>query len=316
MSQSTATVVTEQPVTQAVTLQSQYDLFDDASDAGSEVAAAASQPTVAKPTQKAKTDAPQKPTALTKRAEALGLSASFIERATTEELAETVVEMLSMRQAPSVPEPVQSPRPTAPQPEPEPEFDWGEIEEDGRKRKVTDEDIHEPIVKAFKKQQKEIAALKRALEERDSRAQAAVEQTFEQRLDAAFSANEKLFGKGRGEDLKKAGAPAFFRRKAVFEAIQAIPVAERAKMTIEQAIAQVSEDLFGPQVAAAATQTQTKPKAPAVTDWNNGAVATPTQRKGPPDNKPGRSKAVESVTEMLREAQTDDSSTDLEGFLD
>ena len=236
---------------------------------------------------------------LVQKAEGLGLPSALIAGASDEVLSRAVIEQMGRlsaeRSAPRVVETVSNPVQISQTPAEESAFDWGEMDDRddaGRpvKRKVSRDDLHPAIANVIERQDKQIRELKKALEGMTRGQQESAEQSFVQRLDAAFSKSPELFGAGSGESLK--GTAEFARRQVVYQQIMAMPPESRRGMTVEQAVDAVAKTLFGKGAA--------KPIRPSAEEWNEGAVAVPTQRKGGGEPE-GRDRAISSVSEYLRE---------------
>jgi len=270
-------------------------------------AAQAAKPQAPPPQAQPQPPRPKHPQHLLRHAEALGFHPALVEALPTEQLTQVVMDALAAQRREAASQQlaaqVQRPAEAASAPTLGPpqgqrslaeEFDWGEYEDDdgsGRKvtKKVDPEDLHPALVGVLKRQQQQLAELRRQLAEQSQQQQQARERTTAQRFDAAFARFPKLFGAGSAEDVK--GTPEFARRSAVYAQVMAIPPAQRAGLTIEQAVEQVAKTLFGPLDAGARVE-----------GWNAGAVAVPTKRGADP--APGRSKAIQSVEEYMREQRS------------
>lgn len=196
---------------------------------------------------------------------------------------------------------------------PEPAFDWGEIDDeddDGRpiKRKVDEKELHPSITRVLKDQAKRIAELEGVIRQGQQAQARAQEQSFEQKLDAAFGRHPGLFGQGSAAAVKD--TPAFKRRKAVFMEIRALTPEQRAGMTIEQAVDQFAAELFGAQAPAPQQGQQaqhgqgTQQARGAADEWNAGAVSRPTPRRNN-DDAPSRAKAVDAARQYFNEHASD-----------
>ncbi len=277
---------------------------------------------------------PKHPKYLTTQATALGVPDSVIAAVSTDVLGDIVAQqttlvlserrtqgIAALRQGDTPPTnlvPGQAAAAAAPAPA---AFDWGEVDDeiDGQRvrRKIAEDEIHPAIANVIKKQDERIKQLEGAIREAGQQAQAQQERSLEQRLDAAFSTMPRAFGTGPAAAVK--GTPEFARRKAVWAMMNEMPAEVRQTMTLEAALAQCAEQIFGIKPGAAAAATPAKPKAPpaavVVADWNDGAVARPTNRTPSPLPN-GRAKAAASVADYLSDMKNGEGATDGDTTID
>ncbi len=200
---------------------------------------------------------------------------------------------------------VRTPAPQAPQAPAEPEVDWG-VGDNGEPLKESD---YVPGMAAYMKrqvkQEKELAELKAQLhQERQANVQRQTKSAVDL-IDAAFAklGNERLFGKGPAAAMREEHKAAFKRRVAVLHEA-GIDLSSVNRGTIVQQLRDAAQLLYSapeekPDPYAAALE-EKKPKPISVKDWNNGAVAKPTARKGGAEPK-GDSLAVKNLTDKMRE---------------
>lgn len=282
-----------------------YDIHDEIVEAAT---TAATQPKPSLPTTPPAPPAPPPPKHspwLLKKAEQFGIHPVVVDKLSSEELNQVVLEHVAMQLEnqrhftqsqvlDTTNRPPQAIQPTATQVpgQPtavatEPTLDWGTIEDEdprtGQKvvRPVEESEIYKPIAKLFKEQQKRIAALEEEIRQSRVQTQAAVERTVEQKFEDAFAKFPQLFGQGTGASLK--GTPEFERRRVVYQYANSIPAEQRANMTIEQAVDQVTKLLFAVEAASngqapSPQQVPQNGKKSPIDAWNSGVLASPTKR--------------------------------------
>jgi hypothetical protein len=230
--------------------------------------------------------------------------------------------------------------PAAPEPDP---FDISEIE--GQLDPKFRAFLH-----AVKEKSKEVDALKAQLAAVGQREQQRELQSNAQMLDGAFEAiGEKfadVFGEGDAGDLGPEKAAEMKRRLAVVTAaVGGMDIRTLSRRQLNAKIKEAADMIFGdlvgkrgpaasaaappdPYAAAVAPSRPAKPQrsgpaprstnraVPTEEDWEQGALAVPTQRRGGAEPN-GRAKAIRNVQEILR--QGGDGATDAEiddGLLD
>jgi hypothetical protein len=170
---------------------------------------------------------------------------------------------------------------------------------------MDNEEEYDPTLLSILKQQKrEIADLKKTLEDLQSRDRAREAQTVSERIDNAFtslgSEYESYFGSGTVEELDRKG-PEYKRRLAVLSLVQQ----GGGKGTLESKIRQTAKDLFGERQRGQRISKE---------EWSEAALARPTQRLNA-NEPPGREKAIKTVAAIQREYAQGDGDTGDDEFL-
>ncbi len=274
---------------------------------------------------------PKHPDYLTNQAADLGLEESDYAELSTAALGKLVYKLtkqqLAMRQSSAAerdrqglavrPDTTQ-PLPIPPVPPAEEELDLG-VDENGAP--IKPEDLHPGLLRVLRKQAKEAKELRAELEaDRNVRKQEKVKSAADA-LDGAFAeiGDADLFGEGAGADMQP-DDDAFQRRIAVLRKAKIDLSNVNPRTIVKQIKAAMASLKMSSTVtppppaadpyAAAMGSKNGNPKPIPVKDWNNGAVAVPTARRGANEPK-GDAKAVANLTEKMRDsgmlggAQTD-----------
>lgn len=278
------------------------------------------------PPQAPLTPASQHPAWLTRQAADLGVHPLVAERLDTASLTQVVMEELSrqraefaersraatIQQPPAAPQ--QAPAPGQPaavaQPQQPPPFDWGTFDEtdhEGRvigKKTYTEADIDPAVAHHIRTLTQEVAGLKQFINTMGQQAQTSREAQVQAEFDRAFDRFPSIFGQGTAQTLK--GKPEFERRRVIYGAVKgmysAMPPAARDAMTIEAAVAAMTQNMFGAAAAATPTPAPAVPGVPTPQQFQQGAVAQPTQRRD--SGKPlGRDRAVDEARQWWQDQQ-------------
>lgn len=292
--------VKPEPVTTPAPLPADKVVDDDYDDEFEESTPAPSTPeTPAEETQPVVSEKPKHSRFLILQARDLGISQEEIDDTPTKQL-ERVVYYLNkqQRQRPDEPKVEAKTAPVV-----EEDMDLG-----------IDEAVVEPsIVKAMKKLAKgqkdkdaKIAALEQELgtvKQNESRREA---QTAAERIDAGFGdlgpEYESIFGKGRGNEME-ASDRCLHRRRAVLQSLNADPPKTG---TLRDNVRRRALELFGQPDAVQAETPEPEPKpapskkkGPTQEEWNEAALARPTQRANSSE-KYGVKRAEKAAHEFLK----------------
>lgn len=235
------------------------------------------------------------PKSLVRMARDYGIAESLIDSMSTEDLADEVnVERLKAHSVSRdsrhlSPEDRQSPEGEQSPPTKNPETDdsLGLDEE-------TRASIHEPILKLLQNQAREIRELKASLGAITQAEAARANESAVETADRIFAEDEQIFGKGKRSELKD-GTPECVRRLAVWE------LARTQDGSVEQKIRKAREILFGKKEPTP-NRSESTERQPAITteEWEESALARPTQRQGSREPK-GVRRAEKAVAARLRE---------------
>lgn len=220
----------------------------------------------------------------------------------------------------TTPNPTLADRPTPPSPavspaaaddDPLADYDWGEMDGENGKIKVTLDQFNPGLVKLLRDQAKELKTLRAQVGFLTAHEGIRQDETRNQMIDRVFdSSGLERLGKGRGRDMKQLD-PAFQRRLAVLAVAEKIPGED-----IEARVKEAIQILYGEPVAASPSEPE---PGPTLTEnqrrWQAAQVARPTQRKEAP-LRPGKAAAVRAVAEQLNSfgAETVNGDVDADDF--
>jgi hypothetical protein len=306
--------VPSEPVTPPAepTLLEQYDIGEDVAPAPPAPIEAETPPAETPPAPKTPPKDPATgkfvkrphPDRLLRTAAQIGISTEEIEEASTAELREMVrdatLEKLAQQRSKDI-EAAKRP-PSTPAPEPAAPVDLG-----------IDESQYDPgLISLIKKQAEEIRQMRAQMGHMGGHIKRQAEESIATRFDAAFDGMnlEKDLGRGRPPE----DSPEMARRQAI--------VAEAIRLAGNQdpnkvigLLGDAANKLFKLKPAKAAPKPANGATRISPEEWAASGMARPTHREGAPE-LPGKTKAVQKVTEYLRDnAATQETGDDLDGLL-
>lgn len=182
-------------------------------------------------------------------------------------------------------------------------IEWGKgVDEDGKPKAYTDEDIHPAILPVIKAQAKKIRELESLLKGQTQTTEQQRMRAFEEAFDKSASRFKKTLGEGTLADLED--TPFAKKRSAIFKETLAI-IQANPKTKLDKAVELAVRDVYGVElsrkggkVATVASEEDDEDDDSEVgkraASYAAGKVAKPTGRKGKPPRGP---KAAEEAVE-------------------